>query len=95
MTLQEFINQGYKIQAQVPVYQTHRINLKQLANGTDISNCEEEVIDTYYNNDIGTFYDILDPDGNLISPYDHNAALRFTQDILDFIYKIDPKKYAK
>lgn len=95
MTLQEFINQGYRIQAQVPVYQTHCINLKQLANSTDISNCEEEVINTYHNDDIGTFYDILDPDGNLISPYDHNAALRFTQDILDFIHKLDPKEYAK
>ncbi|PWT35120.1 hypothetical protein DKZ29_08125 [Limosilactobacillus reuteri] len=84
MELQEFINKGYSINAQVPAVQTQEILLNDLLSGEKLDDCKGDVIDTWFN-DGPTTYDIIDPDGDLISPYDSVSALTSEEAVKEFI----------
>lgn len=84
MELKEFINKGYTINAQVPAVQTQEILLNDLLGGKKLADCEGDVIDTWFNDD-PTTYDIIDPNGDLISPYDSASALTSEEAVKEFI----------
>lgn len=71
MKLKEFIEKGYTINAQVKVISTQEVNLNFLQDGTEIDECHEmgDEIDIQYNNSDNEMisYDIIDPDGEVIS----------------------------
>ena len=67
MELKEFVQKGYTINAQVPVVETHEVNLDNLEE--DMGDNLGEVIDTWIDDSKPVSYDILDPDGELISGY--------------------------
>ena len=67
MELKEFINKGYTINAQVTVVETHEVDLENLEE--DVGDNLGEVIDTWIDDREPVSYDILDPDGELISGY--------------------------
>lgn len=84
MTLEEFNDRGYRILAQEPVYETHPVSLKP---NKTLEDCTyDEVINRYSSNEQKTYYDILDPSGDLISPY--RPTLFTTEDVLDFIHNL-------
>lgn len=90
MTLQEFINKGYKINAQVKVVETREINLSKFARHNDIDDCQGDVVDTWYDdsakNDLPVSYDIIDSDGELLSGYE--PTLFSNKDVMNFIAKL-------
>ena len=70
MELKEFISKGYTINAQVPVVETHEVDLESLEDlKEDIEDNLGEVVDTWIDDSKLVSYDILDPDGELISGY--------------------------
>ena len=81
MELKEFINKGYTINAQVPVVETHEVNLENLEE--DMGDNLGEVIDTWIDDSKPVSYDILDPDGELISGY--KPTLFSDEDVRAFI----------
>lgn len=81
MELKEFINKGYTINAQVPVVETHEVNLENLEE--DMGDNLGEVIDTWIDDSKPVSYDILDPDGELISGY--KPTLFDDEDVRAFI----------
>lgn len=85
MELKEFIDKGYKIHAQVKVVETREISLSGLTQHKPIDECEGDVIDTWLDDDTDypVSYDILDPDGNIISGY--QAKLFTGHDVGKFI----------
>ena len=84
MTLEEFNDQGYRILAQEPVYETHDVNLKP---DQTLEKCTyDEIIDRYYSDKLQTYYDVLDPSGDLISPC--HPTLFTTEDVLKFIHNL-------
>lgn len=90
MTLQEFIDKGYKINAQVKVIETHEINLSKFAYHNDIDDCQGDVVDTWYDDSIKNShpvsYDIINPDGELLSGYE--PTLFSNEDVMNFIAKL-------
>ena len=90
MKLKEFIEKGYTINAQVKVISTQEVNLNLLQDGTEIDECHEmgDEIDIQYddsNNEMIS-YDIIDPDGNLISGY--KPTLFNDEEVRAFIAKL-------
>ena len=83
MELKEFINKGYTINAQVPTVQTQEILLNDLLGGEKLDDCEGDVIDTWIDDSKPVSYDILDPDGELISGY--KPTLFDDEDVRAFI----------
>lgn len=81
MELKEFINKGYTINAQVPVVETHEVDLENLEE--DVGDNLGEVIDTWIDDSKPVSYDILDPDGELISGYE--PTLFDDEDVRAFI----------
>ena len=81
MELMEFINKGYTINAQVTVVETHEVNLDNLEE--DMGDNLGEVIDTWIDDREPVSYDILDPDGELISGY--KPTLFDDEDVRAFI----------
>ena len=81
MELKEFVQKGYTINAQVPVVETHEVNLDNLEE--DMGDNLGEVIDTWIDDSKPVSYDILDPDGELISGY--KPTLFDDEDIRAFI----------
>ena len=81
MELKEFISKGYTINAQVPVVETHEVNLDNLEE--DMGDNLGEVIDTWIDDREPVSYDILDPDGELISGY--KPTLFDDEDVRAFI----------
>ena len=81
MELKEFINKGYTINAQVPVVETHEVDLENLEE--DVGDNLGEVIDTWIDDSKPVSYDILDPDGELISGY--KPTLFDDEDVREFI----------
>ena len=81
MELKEFISKGYTINAQVPVVETHEVNLDNLEE--DMGDNLGEVIDTWIDDSKPVSYDILDPDGELISGY--KPTLFDDEDVREFI----------
>lgn len=81
MELKEFINKGYTINAQVPVVETHEVDLENLEE--DVGDNLGEVIDTWIDDREPVSYDILDPDGELISGY--KPTLFDDEDVRAFI----------
>lgn len=91
MQLKEFVEKGYKINAQVKVIETQEVNLDDLKESgqfNDVDDCRGEVIDTWLDDSDPAMisYDILDPDGNLISGYE--AKLFNHDDVMKFIAKL-------
>lgn len=86
MELQEFVEQGYKIYAQVPMVETQNINLDDMIGGEDVGDCCEDTIDSWIDDGANAprvSYDIIDPYGDLISGYDAN--LLSDADVREFI----------
>ncbi len=81
MELKEFINKGYTINAQVPVVETHEVDLENLEE--DVGDNLGDVIDTWIDDSKPVSYDILDPDGELISGY--KPTLFDDEDVRAFI----------
>ena len=81
MELKEFISKGYTINAQVPVVETHEVDLENLEE--DVGDKLGEVIDTWIDDSKPVSYDILDPDGELISGY--KPTLFDDEDVRAFI----------
>ena len=81
MELKEFISKGYTINAQVTVVETHEVNLDNLEE--DMGDNLGEVIDTWIDDREPVSYDILDPDGELISGY--KPTLFDDEDVRAFI----------
>ena len=81
MELKEFISKGYTINAQVPVVETHEVDLENLEE--DVGDNLGEVIDTWIDDSKPVSYDILDPDGELISGY--KPTLFYDEDVRAFI----------
>ena len=81
MELKEFISKGYTINAQVTVVETHEVNLDNLEE--DMGDNLGEVIDTWIDDREPVSYDILDPDGELISGYE--PTLFDDEDVRAFI----------
>ena len=81
MELKEFVQKGYTINAQVPVVETREVNLDNLEE--DMGDNLGEVIDTWIDDSKPVSYDILDPDGELISGY--KPTLFDDEDIRAFI----------
>ena len=81
MELKEFISKGYTINAQVPVVETHEVDLENLEE--DVGDNLGEVIDTWIDDSKLVSYDILDPDGELISGY--KPTLFDDEDVRAFI----------
>ncbi|MFR0507015.1 hypothetical protein [Limosilactobacillus reuteri] len=81
MELKEFVQKGYTINAQVPVVETHEVNLENLEE--DMGDNLGEVIDTWIDDSKLVSYDILDPDGELISGY--KPTLFDDEDVRAFI----------
>ena len=81
MELKEFVQKGYTINAQVPVVETHEVNLDNLEE--DMWDNLGEVIDTWIDDSKPVSYDILDPDGELISGY--KPTLFDDEDVRAFI----------
>ncbi|MGV3203966.1 hypothetical protein [Limosilactobacillus reuteri] len=81
MELKEFINKGYTINAQVTVVETHEVDLENLEE--DVGDNLGEVIDTWIDDREPVSYDILDPDGELISGY--KPTLFDDEDVRAFI----------
>ena len=81
MELKEFISKGYTINAQVPVVETHEVDLENLEE--DVGDNLGEVIDTWIDDSKLVSYDILDPDGGLISGY--KPTLFDDEDVRAFI----------
>ena len=81
MELKEFISKGYTINAQVTVVETHEVDLENLEE--DVGDNLGEVIDTWIDDSKPVSYDILDPDGELISGY--KPTLFDDEDVRAFI----------
>ena len=81
MELKEFVQKGYTINAQVPVVETYEVNLENLEE--DMGDNLGEVIDTWIDDSKPVSYDILDPDGELISGY--KPTLFDDEDVRAFI----------
>lgn len=81
MELKEFVQKGYTINAQVPVVETHEVNLDNLEE--DMGDNLGEVIDTWIDDSKPVSYDILDPDGELISGY--KPTLFSDEEVREFI----------
>ena len=81
MELKEFVQKGYTINAQVPVVETHEVNLDNLEE--DMGDNLGEVIDTWIDDSKSVSYDIFDPDGELISGY--KPTLFDDEDVRAFI----------
>ena len=81
MELKEFVQKGYTINAQVPVVETHEVNLDNLEE--DMGDNLGEVIDTWIDDSKPVSYDIFDPDGELISGY--KPTLFDDEDVRAFI----------
>lgn len=81
MELKEFVQKGYTINAQVPVVETHEVDLENLEEvmGDNLG----DVIDTWIDDSKLVSYDILDPDGELISGY--KPTLFDDEDVRAFI----------
>ena len=81
MELKEFVQKGYTINAQVPVVETHEVNLDNLEE--DMGDNLGEVIDTWIDDSKPVSYDILDTDGELISGY--KTTLCSDEEVREFI----------
>ena len=81
MEVKEFVQKGYTINAQVTVVETHEVNLDNLEE--DMGDNLGEVIDTWIDDREPVSYDILDPDGELISGY--KPTLFDDEDVRAFI----------
>ena len=81
MELKEFVQKGYTINAQVTVVETRKVNLDNLEE--DMGDNLGEVIDTWIDDREPVSYDILDPDGELISGY--KPTLFDDEDVRAFI----------
>lgn len=81
MELKEFVQKGYTINAQVTVVETHEVDLENLEE--DVGDNLGEVIDTWIDDREPVSYDILDPDGELISGY--KPTLFDDEDVRAFI----------
>lgn len=81
MELKEFVQKGYTINAQVPVVETHEVDLENLEQ--DMGDNLGDVIDTWIDDSKLVSYDILDPDGELISGY--QPTLFNDEDVRAFI----------
>ena len=84
MELKEFVKKGYTINAQVPVVETHEVDLESLEDlKEDIGDNLGEVVDTWIDDSKPVSYDIIDPDGELISGY--KPTLFDDEDVRAFI----------
>ena len=81
MELKEFVQKGYTINAQVPVVETHEVNLDNLEE--DMGDNLGEVIDSWIDDSKPVSYDILYPDGELISGY--KPTLFSDEEVREFI----------
>lgn len=88
MKLQEFINKGYKINAQVKVINTEEVHLDWLLDGSDIDECRGDTTDFWLDDSDPQMisYDVFNPDGELISGY--QAKLFSHDDVMEFIDKL-------
>ena len=91
MELKEFVQKGYTINAQVPVVETHEVNLDNLEE--DMGDNLGEVIDTWIDDSKPVSYDILDPDGELISGY--KPTLFDDEDVRAFIANLWNRHFRK
>lgn len=81
MELKEFVQKGYTINAQVPVVETHEVDLENLEE--DMGDNLGDVLDTWIDDSKLVSYDILAPDGELISGY--KPTLFDDEDVRAFI----------
>ena len=91
MELKEFVQKGYTINAQVTVVETHEVNLDNLEE--DMGDNLGEVIDTWIDDREPVSYDILDPDGELISGY--KPTLFDDEDVRAFIANLWNRHFRK
>ena len=84
MELKEFVKKGYTINAQVPVFETREVDLESLGDlKEDVGDNLGDVVDTWIDDSRLTSYDIIDPDGELISGY--KPTLFNDEEVREFI----------
>ena len=88
MTIKEFIDQGYSIVAHEPLIETQNIDLDDFARGVSLDECNTVIVDDTPNDDLKTTYDILDPNGDLMRPYDAVSVLTTEEEVKEFIEKL-------
>lgn len=88
MTIKEFIDQGYSIVAHESLIETQNIDLDDFARGVSLDECNTVIVDDTPNDDLKTTYDILDPNGDLMGPYDAASVLTTEEAVKEFIEKL-------
>ena len=93
MELKEFVQKGYTINAQVTVVETREVDLENLEE--NVGDNLGEVIDTWIDDSKPepVSYDILDPDGELISGY--KPTLFDDEDVRAFIANLWNRHFRK
>lgn len=84
MTIKEFCKQGYSITATETVQETRTINLKDFQNHKPLEDCDYRV-DEYTPTNNPIIYDIFEPDGNQITPYETENGLTSEKAVRKFI----------
>lgn len=90
MTIKEFCKQGYSITATETVQQTRTINLQDFQNHIPLESCDGEVYTSTPTGD-PVIYDIFEPDGNQITPYEAENGLTSEEAVREFIKNLPGK----
>lgn len=91
MTIKEFCEQGYGITATETVQETRTINLYDFQNHKPLEDCETRV-DEYTPTDDPIVYDIFDPNGNQITPYEAENGLTSEEAVCEFIENLSEEE---
>lgn len=90
MTIKEFCEQGYSITATETVQQTRTINLQDFQNHIPLESCDGEVYTSTPTGD-PIIYDVFEPDGNQITPYETKNGLTSEEAVRQFIKNLPGK----
>lgn len=90
MTIKEFCERGYSITATETVQQTRTINLQDFQNSVPLESCDGEVYTSTPTGD-PIIYDIFEPDGNQITPYETENGLTSEEAVHNFIKNLPGK----
>lgn len=91
MTIKEFCEQGYSITATETVQQTRTINLQDFQNHIPLESCDGEVYTSTPTGD-PIIYDVFEPDGNQITPYEAENGLTSEEAVCEFIENLSEEE---
>lgn len=90
MTIKEFCKQGYSITATETVQEIRTINLKDFQNHKSLEDCDCRV-DEYTPTNNPIIYDIFEPEGNQITPYETENGLTSEKAVHKFIENLSER----